>query len=47
MQRLIARHIKYGKTPEEAEVWSRGSYEANARFIESNAHRAASVIKLT
>ena len=47
MQRLIARHIKYGKTPEEAEYWSRGSDEANAQYIELTAHRAASVIKLT
>ncbi|CAB4753243.1 unannotated protein [freshwater metagenome] len=47
MQRLIARHIKYGKTPGEAEDWSRGSDEANARFIELTAHRAASIIKLT
>jgi pantothenate kinase len=46
MQRLIARHIKYGKTPAEAEAWSRGSDEANARFIELTAHRAASIIKL-
>ena len=47
MQRLIARHVKYGKTPEEAEYWSRGSDEANAQYIELTAHRAASVIKLT
>ena len=46
MLRLIARHIKYGKTPAEAEAWSRGSDEANARFIELTAHRAASIIKL-
>ena len=47
MQRLIARHVKYGKTPEEAEYWSRGSDEANAQYIELTAHRAAGVIKLT
>ena len=47
MQRLIARHIKYGKSPEEAADWSRGSDEANARFIELTAHRAAGIIKLT
>jgi pantothenate kinase len=47
MQRLIARHIKYGKTPGEAEDWSRGSDEANARFIELTAYRAAGIIKLT
>ncbi len=47
IERLIARHIRYGKTPEDAEKWSRGSDEANARFIELTAHRAASIIKLT
>ena len=46
IERLIARHIRYGKTPEDAENWSRGSDEANARFIELTAHRAANIIKL-
>jgi len=46
IERLIARHIHYGKTPVEAENWSRGSDEANARFIELTAHRASNIIKL-
>jgi pantothenate kinase len=46
IERLIARHIRYGKTPEEAEAWSRGSDEVNARFITSTAHRAENRIKL-
>jgi len=46
MQRLITRHIKYGKTPEEAEEWSRGSDEANARFIALTKDRAENIIKL-
>lgn len=46
MSRLIARHIKYGKTHEEAEAWSRGSDEANAQFIGLTAHRAENVINL-
>lgn len=46
IERLIARHIRYGKTPEEAENWSRGSDETNARFIELTAHRASNIIKL-
>jgi len=46
MQRLIARHIKYGKTPEEAEDWSRGTDEANARFIGKTSKRAENIIKL-
>ena len=47
IERLIARHIRFGKTPEEAENWSRGSDEANARFIELTAHRAENLIKLS
>ena len=47
IERLIARHIRYGKTPEEAEAWSRGSDETNARFIELTAHRAEKLIKLS
>jgi len=46
MSRLIARHIKYGKTHDEAEAWSRGSDEANAQFIGLTAHRAENVINL-
>jgi pantothenate kinase len=47
IERLIARHIRYGKTPGEAENWSKGSDETNARFIELTAHRASDIIKLT
>jgi len=47
IERLIARHIRYGKTPEEAEVWSRGSDETNARFIGLTANRAENLIKLS
>ena len=46
IERLIARHIRYGKTPAEAENWSRGSDETNARFIELTAQRASNIIKL-
>jgi len=46
IERLIARHIHFGKSPEAAENWSRGSDEANARFIELTAHRASNVINL-
>jgi hypothetical protein len=47
IERLIARHIRYGKTQEDAENWSKGSDEANARFIELTAHRAVGKIKLS
>ena len=47
IKRLIARHVRYGKTPAEAEAWSRGSDETNARFIGLTANRAENRIYLT
>jgi pantothenate kinase len=47
IERLIARHIRFGKTPEEAEAWSQGSDETNARFIDLTAYRAENLIKLS
>ena len=47
VERLIARHVRYGKTPAEAEAWSRGSDETNARFIGLTANRAENRIYLT
>ena len=46
IERLIARHVRYGKSPEEAENWSRGSDETNARFIGLTANRAENRINL-
>lgn len=46
IERLIARHVHYGKTPEEAAAWSRGSDETNARFIGLTANRAENRINL-
>jgi pantothenate kinase len=46
MPRLIARHIKYGKSLQEAEDWSRGSDEANAEFIAKTSYKAQRIIKL-
>ena len=46
LQRLIARHIAFGKTPAEAESWSRGSDEVNAEIIEQTRSRANAVIHL-
>jgi pantothenate kinase len=43
--RLIARHIEFGKTPEEAEAWVRRSDDSNAKFIDSTAGRASNIIK--
>lgn len=46
LERLIARHEKYGKTPEEAREWSLGSDEANAEMIRSTKVRATNIIDL-
>jgi pantothenate kinase len=46
LERLIARHIAYGKSPDASENWSRGSDEDNARIIAAGRSRAHAVITL-
>jgi pantothenate kinase len=46
VERLIARHVAYGKTPEEAHEWVMRSDEANARLIAANADRAHVIVEL-
>ena len=46
MQRLIARHIEFGKSPEDAKAWSEGTDEANARLIQLTQPRADYEVKL-
>jgi pantothenate kinase len=46
LRRLIDRHIAFGKSPEAAESWSRGSDEVNARIIAQTKDRAQFIIKL-
>jgi pantothenate kinase len=46
MQRLVARHIQFGKTPEAANEWSRGTDEMNARLIEQSRSRATFTVAL-
>ncbi len=40
LERLIARHIAHGRTPEAARAWVFRSDEANARVIARTRHRA-------
>ncbi len=40
IERLIARHERFGKSPEAARAWALGPDEANARVIEATATRA-------
>lgn len=46
MQRLIARHIQFGKTPKAANDWSRGTDEVNAQLIEKSRSRASFTVVL-
>lgn len=46
-ERLRARHVEFGKTPEEAAAWVARVDEANARLIEAAAYRADTIVDLT
>ena len=45
LERLIERHIRYGKSPEAAREWAMGTDESNARFIERTRGRATDIIE--
>ncbi|WP_435842416.1 nucleoside/nucleotide kinase family protein [Streptomyces laurentii] len=45
--RLVARHIRFGKTPAHAERWVAGSDEANARLVVRGRARARLVVHMT
>jgi pantothenate kinase len=45
-QRLIDRHVRFGKSREDAERWSLGTDERNAVVIEATAGRADHTIAL-
>lgn len=44
--RLISRHISFGKDPQAAKDWAKGSDEANARLIELGRNRADFIVKI-
>jgi len=44
--RLIARHIAFGKTPDAAREWALGTDERNAALITAGSHRADLVLEL-
>ena len=46
-QRLVARHVAFGKTPAEAERWVEQVDEPNARLVEAHRDGADRVIDLT
>lgn len=45
-ERLIARHIAFGKTPDAARAWALGTDERNAQLIAAGADRADLVVDL-
>jgi pantothenate kinase len=44
VERLVARHVEFGKSPAEARAWVERVDEANARLVESAAGRADLVV---
>ena len=44
VQRLIARHVRFGKTPSEAEGFVRASDEPNAVRVDAAGHRAHLIV---
>lgn len=46
LERLVARHIAFGKKPEAARSWAEGSDQRNAEVIASTQKRADRVIRL-
>jgi pantothenate kinase len=46
VERLIARHVEFGKTPDHAREWVMRSDEANARVVESTKPAADAVVRL-
>jgi pantothenate kinase len=44
ISRLISRHIAYGKDPEAAKAWAKGTDEVNAKLIERGRTRADFVV---
>jgi pantothenate kinase len=45
-ERLVARHVAYGRTPEAARVWAATTDEPNARRIAATRSRADRVLRL-
>ena len=46
-ERLVARHVAFGKTPDEARAWVDRVDEPNARLVEAAAARADQVVVVT
>jgi pantothenate kinase len=45
-QRLVARHVRHGRTPEQAEQWVASSDDFNAQLVDATRDRADLVVHL-
>src|SRR5689334_16897015 len=45
-ERLVARHVAFGKSPDEARAWVERVDEPNARIVEAAAERADLVVEV-
>jgi pantothenate kinase len=46
IHRLVARHVKFGKSVEEAQAWARGTDQINADLIGESMKRAEFIVNL-
>jgi pantothenate kinase len=46
IERLVARHVDYGKSPADARAWSLGSDQANAVLVDRSRGRADLIVPL-
>jgi pantothenate kinase len=46
-ERLVARHVAFGRTPEAARAWVEAVDEPNARLVAAAAHRADAILDLS
>ncbi len=47
LERLVARHVEFGKSPEQARAWVASVDQPNARLVEAAAERADLVVDLS
>jgi pantothenate kinase len=46
LERLVARHMQFGRSRQEAVDWVASTDEPNARLIEATRHRAQAIVAL-
>jgi len=46
LERLLARHVRFGKSPQAAQAWIEATDQPNAALIEAGAHRADLLVQV-